>query len=96
MIDYAVTILRNLSRTVNAARGDCPTMGRALDRWLQINGGQLDGHLRRAMAIPEARRAALMRQALAGDRAIPRAMTALEQCRHHPSVAAAVARLQLG
>lgn len=95
MIDYAVAILRNLSRTVNAARGDCQVMGRALDRWLEVNGGQLDGHLRRAMSIPEARRAALMRRTLGADRAVSRAMRALAKCDHHPGVAAALARLEV-
>lgn len=96
VVEYAVAILRNLSRTVNAARGDCQVMGRALDRWLRVNGGQLDGQLRRAMTIPETQRAGLMRRALGDDRDVGRAMVALQTCEHHPSVAAAIARLQLG
>ena len=96
IIDHAVAILRNLSRTVNAARGDCQVMGRALDRWWHVNGGHLDGQLRRAMSIPEPTRAALMRRSLGDDPDVSRAMTALARCHHHPSVAAAVARLQMG
>lgn len=93
VIDYAVTIMRNLSRTINAAGGDCQVMGRALDRWLRVNGGRLDGQVRRAMAIPERTRADLMRRTLGADREVARAMAALHTCRHDPSVAAAAARL---
>lgn len=94
IVERSASVMRSFAQVALAADKDCERMASDLSAWARAHRDELEHLFDRAMEIPEAQRAELMRAELNGDEDVWRGLAALGACEQHAGVSAVLGEVR--